>query len=925
MKMQARSLTSLTDEVRCLIGLAAGQDESGGGVTHSLAQLGSDSGVLSTFGKNLRQLTFVAQHGATTTTTHNDKQRSPHGLVLRHGQVGLGRTNRLPQRVRRRALDEVDTREGVVGDSSVRSGVVLPRNVVGRARNGAALLVELCSADSQLVAQERSLVSLDLLRDILVLHVHSLCVRLVQVTVMNPDDGGSDIGVVAELDDEAKSETVVGATEEGEEDVLSKPGSEGGGHTTEATVDEDGDIGVTPGEHIADEMRVHRGTVSSEDAVKGSRRCGGGRRSDQCSIGSRVYQRVVADIGHCPGNDNELGAKLLGVIGDGVRVSLLANDGDMGLNVNSAEATELTEKLQGVVGKQKLILLGGLHDGERTTGELNELESVDVNSFAGVGDSHGWRGREARVAVRVGSRQLSLTLGDVTLLAFRLGRRSRDLGGNTRVHGVGDRFKHLRDEHGRREVLNALKDDEKARSVFATARRTSRRAKEGVPRGLIPGPVAIRASLSIVLRFRAQPLMVALGIDGESARGRDNRQEDGNEDKHREQLLIDDTHLQTNVEHNQLDETLTRHEHTNSSRFAPGVTAKLGDASAAKELADESDDSEEDDVAPNLARVQGCQVGVESGQHEVDWKEEHGDQIINSLRDGNRKTALVGDDETSEEATKNGVHADDARDEGRREHDQKRDSHDHWCRAVLQGATATDEPVVSLANRPEQNDRPADGTEENVDRVHSAAGGSEREGQGEENPAHDIVADASSQDDDSNLGVEELGGRQDTTKHRESGNGHRDTDEEDKVTEFVGLIREVVIDGHSNSGTQTERDDHSSDRDQRRVASVALHDGRVDLETNDEEEQHETDRRHQVQIRDRLLREDVLREAWDATKGRGAQEDTSNDLGDDFRLLDPFETPSKALREGDDDEELDDEERDGLGTVSRLSYAWTYV
>jgi hypothetical protein len=31
------------------------------------------------------------------------------------------------------------------------------------------------------------------------------------------------------------------------------------------------------------------------------------------------------------------------------------------------------------------------------------------------------------------------------------------------------------------------------------------------------------------------------------------------------------------------------------------------------------------------------------------------------------------------------------------------------------------------------------------------------------------------------------------------------------------------------------------------------------------------------------------------------------------------------LREGDDDEELDDEERDGLGTVSRLSYAWTYV
>lgn len=116
----------------------------------------------------------MAQHGAATTTANDDEQRTPHGLILRGDKIGLGSADCLPQRVRRSTLDEVDAGAGVVGYSTISQSVVLPRNVVGRSRHSAALLVELRSTDRELVAHERSLVGLHIFRDVLVLNVHSL-------------------------------------------------------------------------------------------------------------------------------------------------------------------------------------------------------------------------------------------------------------------------------------------------------------------------------------------------------------------------------------------------------------------------------------------------------------------------------------------------------------------------------------------------------------------------------------------------------------------------------------------------------------------------------------------------------------------------------------------------------------------------------
>ena len=56
----------------------------------------------------------------------------------------------------------------------------------------------------------------------------------------------------------------------------------------------------------------------------------------------------------------------------------------------------------------------------------------------------------------------------------------------------------------------------------------------------------------------------------------------------------------------------------------------------------------------------------------------------------------------------------------------------------------------------------------------------------------------------------------------------------------------------------------------------------------------------------------MIGEVGDATERGGAEQDTGNDFGNDGGLLDVFERPAEGLGDGDDDDELDDEEGDGL-------------
>jgi hypothetical protein len=72
----------------------------------------------------------------------------------------------------------------------------------------------------------------------------------------------------------------------------------------------------------------------------------------------------------------------------------------------------------------------------------------------------------------------------------------------------------------------------------------------------------------------------------------------------------------------------------------------------------------------------------------------------------------------------------------------------------------------------------------------------------EQDPSDNVVSNTGREDDDTDLGVEELGGGKNTTEDGEGGDGHRDTDEEDKVAEGHLLrVDKLVVDGHTDSGT----------------------------------------------------------------------------------------------------------------------------
>lgn len=85
------------------------------------------------------------------------------------------------------------------------------------------------------------------------------------------------------------------------------------------------------------------------------------------------------------------------------------------------------------------------------------------------------------------------------------------------------------------------------------------------------------------------------------------------------------------------------------------------------------------------------------------------------------------------------------------------------------------------------------------------------------------------------------------------------------------------------------------------------------LQSDQEQEQHKSDRRHQVQVAQTLLREDGSREARNTTERSRTEDDASEDFGDDFWLAEFGEGDGEGLGEGHDDGELDDEEGYWLG------------
>ena len=130
-------------------------------------------------------------------------------------------------------------------------------------------------------------------------------------------------------------------------------------------------------------------------------------------------------------------------------------------------------------------------------------------------------------------------------------------------------------------------------------------------------------------------------------------------------------------------------------------------------------------------------------------------------------------------------------------------------------------------------------------------------------------------------------------------------------------VDKVLVDGDGDSGPHSEGDDHPCSRDDGRVPTILLDDFHVDFQPDQEEEEDQANVGDEVEVRGRSGREDLGSESWYATKSRWTKEDAAYHFGNDFGLFDVTEGKTKTLGEDDDDDELDDEECDGLcGKVS---------
>ncbi len=132
--------------------------------------------------------------------------------------------------------------------------------------------------------------------------------------------------------------------------------------------------------------------------------------------------------------------------------------------------------------------------------------------------------------------------------------------------------------------------------------------------------------------------------------------------------------------------------------------------------------------------------------------------------------------------------------ESRSEDDEESQNHDPGRRPILKTATPSHEPYEALLDRPEEEDRPPDRAQKNVDRGHSSLCVDEGECKGEEHPSNHVVPYSRGEDHHADPSIEKLRADQDPTKDWESGDRHSDSDEEQEVTEgSLLVIDEVVI------------------------------------------------------------------------------------------------------------------------------------
>lgn len=158
------------------------------------------------------------------------------------------------------------------------------------------------------------------------------------------------------------------------------------------------------------------------------------------------------------------------------------------------------------------------------------------------------------------------------------------------------------------------------------------------------------------------------------------------------------------------------------------------------------------------------------------------------------------------------MHADYVGKESRTEHQKHRDGHEQRRRAILYRPGLARQPMHGPAHGDKEEQRPADGDEENPKRGQTTRRVHKGDSEGEEDPAHDVVSDTSGENDYADGRVEELELCQYTCQNGKRGDRERDANEKEEVGVDRGWIDEFVVDRFGKTSAEPERQDHAGAR-----------------------------------------------------------------------------------------------------------------
>lgn len=184
-----------------------------------------------------------------------------------------------------------------------------------------------------------------------------------------------------------------------------------------------------------------------------------------------------------------------------------------------------------------------------------------------------------------------------------------------------------------------------------------------------------------------------------------------------------------------LDKSLTTHQRADGEALAPQHLGAASREGGTDELGEESDRHDAENVAPGDARVQETDVGVESGERKVQRQEQCANQIFNLLSYLNGKPSFVRTDQASHESPENGVHTDDAGEEGGAESDEERKADNTLTGAILEGTGPAQIPDEGGTDEVDEEEHVACACQEDPECSQSGAGIDEGNAEGEEDPA----------------------------------------------------------------------------------------------------------------------------------------------------------------------------------------------